>query len=68
MRPSRSSELAASLTAIGEAEASTMLAGPKRIAAASSGSSRGPGSQLDDPVEHRLVDHRHERDEHGARA
>ena len=45
VRPSRSSELAASRTAIGEADASTMLAGPKRIAAASSGSSRGPGSQ-----------------------
>ena len=41
----RSSELAASLTAVGEAEARTMLAGPKRIAAASNGSSRGPGSQ-----------------------
>ncbi len=45
VRPRRSSELAASLTAIGEAEASTTLAGPKRIAAASSGSRRGPGSQ-----------------------
>ena len=46
VRPRRSSELAASLTAVGEAEARTMLAGPKRIAAASSGSRRGPGSQF----------------------
>ena len=44
VRPRRSIERAASRTAIGETEASTTLIGPKRTIAATSGSSRGPGS------------------------
>ena len=43
--PRRSSERAARRTAIGETDASTTLIGPKRMIAATSGSSRGPGSQ-----------------------
>ena len=42
--PSRSIERAASRTATGVADARTTLAGPNRIVAASSGSSRGPAS------------------------
>ena len=45
VRPSRSSERAASRTAIGVAAASTMLTGANSAIAASSGSRRGPGSQ-----------------------
>ncbi len=44
VRPSRSMECAARRTAIGETEASTTLIGPNRRIAATSGSSRGPGS------------------------
>ena len=45
VRPSLSIDRAASRTAIGETDASTTLIGPKRITAATSGLSRGPGSQ-----------------------
>ena len=44
VRPSRSMSRAASFTAIGETDASTTLIGPKSMMAATSGSSRGPGS------------------------
>ena len=43
VRPSRSSDRAASRTAIGETEASTTLIGPNSTTAATSGSRRGPG-------------------------
>ena len=64
VRPSRSSELAASLTAIGEAEARTMLAGPEEDRGGEQRVEPRPRIPVDDPRQHGLVDHGHERDEH----